>query len=67
MRLSSPASAPKPPPDPDTAHHYTGPVDEDAADPALIEACRAAMRGHDFLYPEAVVAFIVREGMLAVA
>ena len=46
------------PPDPDTAHHYTAPVDDDSADPALIEACRAAMRGLDFLYPEAVVAFM---------
>jgi DNA-binding NarL/FixJ family response regulator/anti-sigma regulatory factor (Ser/Thr protein kinase) len=45
------------PPDPGTAHHYTAPVDEDS-DPALIEACRAAMRGQDFLYPEAVVAFM---------
>jgi DNA-binding NarL/FixJ family response regulator len=45
------------PPDPETAHRYTAPADEDS-DPALIEACRAAMRGRDFLYPEAVVAFM---------
>jgi DNA-binding NarL/FixJ family response regulator/anti-sigma regulatory factor (Ser/Thr protein kinase) len=46
------------PPGPATAHHFTAPVDQDSTDPALIEACRAAMRGQDFLYPEAVVAFM---------
>ena len=46
------------PPDPDAAHHYLGPVDDSAADPALVEACRAAMHGKDFLYPEAVAAFM---------
>ena len=46
------------PPDPDAAHHYLGPVDESDTDPALVEACRAAMHGKDFLYPEAVAAFM---------
>ncbi len=46
------------PPDPEGAHHYLGPVDDEDADPALIEACRAAMHGKEFLYPEAVAAFM---------
>jgi DNA-binding NarL/FixJ family response regulator/anti-sigma regulatory factor (Ser/Thr protein kinase) len=46
------------PPDPDAAHHYLGPVDDRAEDPALVEACRAALHGKDFLYPEAVAAFM---------
>ena len=46
------------PPDPDGAHHYLGPIDHNDADPALLEACRAAMHGKDFLYPEAVAAFM---------
>ena len=46
------------PPDPAAAHHYLGPVDGEDADPALVEACRAAMHGRDFLYPEAVAAFM---------
>jgi DNA-binding NarL/FixJ family response regulator/anti-sigma regulatory factor (Ser/Thr protein kinase) len=46
------------PPDPDSAHHYRAPVDDASADPALVEACRAAMRGQEFLYPEAVTAFM---------
>jgi DNA-binding CsgD family transcriptional regulator/anti-sigma regulatory factor (Ser/Thr protein kinase) len=46
------------PPDPDSAHHYVAPVDPDEPDPALVDACRAALRGEDFLYPEAVAAFM---------
>ena len=46
------------PPDRDAAHHYLGPVDDSGSDPALVEACRAAMHGRDFLYPEAVAAFM---------
>lgn len=46
------------PPDRDGAHHYLGPIDHSDADPALVEACRAAMHGKDFLYPEAVAAFM---------
>lgn len=46
------------PPDPDAAHHYLGPVDDRLEDPALVEACRAALHGKDFLYPEAVAAFM---------
>ncbi|CAA9492584.1 MAG: hypothetical protein AVDCRST_MAG67-1359 [uncultured Solirubrobacteraceae bacterium] len=46
------------PPDPDGAHHYLAPVDDGDADPALVEACRAAMRGREFLYPAAVAAFM---------
>ena len=46
------------PPDPDSAHHYVRPVSDDDADPALVEACRAAMHGEEFLYPEAVAAFM---------
>ncbi len=45
------------PPDREAAHHYLGPVDDRREDPALVEACRAAMHGRDFLYPEAVAAF----------
>ena len=45
-------------PDPDSAHRYVAPTDDTSADPALVEACRAAMHGQDFLYPEAVVAFM---------
>jgi DNA-binding NarL/FixJ family response regulator/anti-sigma regulatory factor (Ser/Thr protein kinase) len=45
-------------PDPDSAHRYSAPADDESTDPALVEACRAAMRGQDFLYPEAVVAFM---------
>ena len=44
-------------PDPDSAHHYLGPVEHDV-DPALVEARRAALHGEDFLYPEAVAAFM---------
>jgi DNA-binding NarL/FixJ family response regulator/anti-sigma regulatory factor (Ser/Thr protein kinase) len=46
------------PPDRDGAHHYLGPVDDSGEDPALVEACRAALHGKDFLYPEAVAAFM---------
>ena len=46
------------PPDPDAAHQYPGPVDDRREDPALVEACRAAMHGEDFLYPKAVTAFM---------
>jgi DNA-binding NarL/FixJ family response regulator/anti-sigma regulatory factor (Ser/Thr protein kinase) len=50
-----------PVPDPDSAHHYAAPANDDALDPhdpVLVDACRAAMHGHDFLYPEAVTAFM---------
>jgi len=46
------------PPDRDAAHHYLGPVDDRREDPMLVEACRAALHGKDFLYPEAVAAFM---------
>jgi DNA-binding NarL/FixJ family response regulator/anti-sigma regulatory factor (Ser/Thr protein kinase) len=47
------------PGDAHSAHHYVAPVDDaDAAEPALVEACRAAMHGEEFLYPEAVAAFM---------
>ena len=46
------------PPDPDSAHRYAGPASESDEDPALVEACRAAMHGREFLYPEAVAAFM---------
>ena len=46
------------PPDPDSAHHYAGPAGDDEPDPQLVEACRAAMHGEEFLYPEAVAAFM---------
>jgi DNA-binding NarL/FixJ family response regulator len=46
-------------PDPDRAHRYAGPTDaSEVSDPDLVEACRAAMRGEAFLYPEAVAAFM---------
>jgi DNA-binding NarL/FixJ family response regulator len=44
--------------DPDAADRYRGPVDRADEDPALVEACRAALHGQDFLYPEAVSAFM---------
>jgi DNA-binding NarL/FixJ family response regulator len=47
------------PEDVHSAHRYVAPADgADAAEPALVEACRAAMHGKDFLYPEAVAAFM---------
>ncbi|MDP1848591.1 MAG: LuxR C-terminal-related transcriptional regulator [Solirubrobacteraceae bacterium] len=46
------------PPDPAAAHRYLGPVDDRREDPALVDACLAAMHGRDFLYPEAVAAFM---------
>jgi DNA-binding NarL/FixJ family response regulator/anti-sigma regulatory factor (Ser/Thr protein kinase) len=42
----------------DSAHHYAGPVEDSYPDQALVEACRAALHGQDFLYPEAVAAFM---------
>ena len=50
---------------PPGAHFYAAPGAPEQADPDLVEACRAAMHGEDFLYPEAVVAFMrdfVRRG-----
>src|SRR5215213_8396601 len=46
------------PADGDSAQRYTAPADDDHPDPALVDACRAALRGQDLLYPEAVVAFM---------
>ena len=46
------------PADPDRAHRYVAPSDPAASDPDLVEACRAAMHGEEFLYPEAVAAFM---------
>ena len=46
------------PPESDGADRYAGPAREAAADPVLVEACRAAMHGKEFLYPEAVAAFM---------
>jgi len=43
---------------PADADHYVQPRAADAPDPDLVEACRAAVRGEDFLYPEAVRAFM---------
>jgi DNA-binding NarL/FixJ family response regulator/anti-sigma regulatory factor (Ser/Thr protein kinase) len=40
------------------AHHFAAPAETAEPDPALVEACRAAMHGEDFLYPEAVAAFM---------
>jgi DNA-binding NarL/FixJ family response regulator/anti-sigma regulatory factor (Ser/Thr protein kinase) len=47
------------------AHVHRAPEGPGGHDPDLVEACRAALRGEDFLYPEAVVAFLrdfVRRG-----
>jgi DNA-binding NarL/FixJ family response regulator/anti-sigma regulatory factor (Ser/Thr protein kinase) len=45
--------------DPDGAHHYVAPSDgAQVSDPDLVDACRAAIRGEEFLYPEAVAAFM---------
>lgn len=44
--------------DPDAADTYMRPADDVDEDPALIDACRAALHGRDFLYPEAVSAFM---------
>jgi DNA-binding CsgD family transcriptional regulator/anti-sigma regulatory factor (Ser/Thr protein kinase) len=46
------------PPDSDSAHHYLQPGAPEPPDPDVVEACRAAVRGEDFLYPEAVTAFL---------
>jgi DNA-binding CsgD family transcriptional regulator/anti-sigma regulatory factor (Ser/Thr protein kinase) len=40
------------------AHRYRRPVDVAAPEQAIVEACRAAMHGEDFLYPEAIAAFM---------
>jgi DNA-binding NarL/FixJ family response regulator len=40
------------------AHRYSGPADADALDPDLVEACRAAMHGDQFLYPAAIAAYM---------
>ncbi len=46
-------------PDPDSAHRYVALRDaSEVSDPDLVEACRAAMRGEEFLYPQAVAAFM---------
>jgi DNA-binding NarL/FixJ family response regulator/anti-sigma regulatory factor (Ser/Thr protein kinase) len=42
----------------DSAHFYAGAAPAEPHDPDLVEACRAAVRGEDFLYPQAVVAFM---------
>ncbi len=44
--------------DPDAADRYAGPAGDGDEDPALIDACRAALHGQDFLYPAAVAAFM---------
>jgi DNA-binding NarL/FixJ family response regulator/anti-sigma regulatory factor (Ser/Thr protein kinase) len=41
-----------------STHHYAGPDHADAADPDLVEACRAAMHGDPFLYPAAIAAYM---------
>jgi DNA-binding NarL/FixJ family response regulator len=40
------------------ADRHLGPAEEPGTDPALVEACRAALHGREFLYPEAVAAFM---------
>jgi DNA-binding CsgD family transcriptional regulator/anti-sigma regulatory factor (Ser/Thr protein kinase) len=45
-------------PRPQGAHFYRRPAVPQAPDPDLVEACRAAVRGENFLYPQAVVAFM---------
>lgn len=45
-------------PRPADAHVYRHPEPEAPPDPDLVEACRAAVRGETFLYPQAVVAFM---------
>ncbi len=40
------------------ADRHLGPAEEPGEDPALVEACRAALHGREFLYPEAVAAFM---------
>jgi DNA-binding CsgD family transcriptional regulator len=40
------------------ANRYLQPGSVDAPDTDLVDACRAAVRGEDFLYPEAVAAFM---------
>jgi DNA-binding CsgD family transcriptional regulator/anti-sigma regulatory factor (Ser/Thr protein kinase) len=42
---------------PDVAR-YAGPDDGEVSDPDLVEACRAAMRGDEFLYPAAIAAYM---------
>jgi DNA-binding CsgD family transcriptional regulator/anti-sigma regulatory factor (Ser/Thr protein kinase) len=40
------------------AERHHAPAEPDDADPDLVEACRAAMRGEPFLYPAAVTAYM---------
>jgi DNA-binding NarL/FixJ family response regulator/anti-sigma regulatory factor (Ser/Thr protein kinase) len=40
------------------AHFYMRPESPEEPDPDLVDACRAAVRGEEFLYPQAVVAFM---------
>jgi DNA-binding NarL/FixJ family response regulator/anti-sigma regulatory factor (Ser/Thr protein kinase) len=50
---------------PSGAHFYAAVGTPEQADPDLVDACRAAIHGEAFLYPEAVVAFMrdfVRRG-----
>jgi DNA-binding CsgD family transcriptional regulator/anti-sigma regulatory factor (Ser/Thr protein kinase)/predicted ArsR family transcriptional regulator len=42
----------------EAAHLYLAPDPPEPPDPDLVEACRAAVRGEEFLYPQAVVAFM---------
>jgi DNA-binding NarL/FixJ family response regulator len=44
------------PPDASPIHRHTGP--DRAADPDLVEACRAAMHGDPYLYPAAIAAYM---------
>jgi DNA-binding NarL/FixJ family response regulator/anti-sigma regulatory factor (Ser/Thr protein kinase) len=46
------------PPDGSSAHRYARPETGDAADPDLVEACRAAMHDDPFLYPAAIAAYM---------
>ena len=40
------------------AHFYAHPREQETPDRDLVEACRAAVRGEEFLYPAAVAAFM---------
>ncbi len=46
------------PPDREAAHKYAAPMEADDPDPDLVDACRAAMHGEPFLYPEAIAAYL---------
>ena len=46
------------PPDSPATHQYSGAPEAAALDPDLVEACRAAMHGDQFLYPAAIAAYM---------